>query len=122
MLQPILVILSSVLVGAVLGYVMGFSIAAHPDVMAGVRPKTNSKFLLFMARPTASFSFLEGILFLLVMLAWLPTFFALFAVPAMIGNQLGVQDSVTITVAYVVLGGVLLFARRFGVKAWNALT
>ncbi len=120
-LSSALVILSAVCVGSLIGYIFGFAMSAHSDVMNGVRPRTNNRFLLFIARPTASFNFVEGIVFFFLMLAWLPIFFGLCAVPAIIGNKLGIDDALLIKVTYAVFVGVVFVARRYGAKAWSAL-
>jgi hypothetical protein len=95
--------------------------ASHNDVIAGVRPRTESKFLRFLARPTATLSSAEKIMFAPLMIFWVPMFFGLFAIPAIIGNALSVDDNVTVKVTYAVLSGALLIARKFGKRAWNAL-
>lgn len=120
-LYSALVILSGVLVGSIVGYIFGFATASHPDVMAGACPKTNNKILRFFARRTATLNWWEGSLFVIVMLAWIPVFFGLCAVPAMLGNQLNIDDPVTIRITYLIFAGALFFARRFGIKGWRNL-
>lgn len=120
-LNPALVVLSAVLVGSIIGYIFGFAVASHADVLEGVRPRTNNKFLLFIARPTADFKWWEGIMFAIAMLAWIPIFFGLCAVPALIGNGLAIDDPMIFKVTYVIFGCVLFFARRFGAKVWRNL-
>jgi hypothetical protein len=120
-LYSMLVFLSGVLIGSVVGYIYGFATASHADVMAGVCPRTNNKILIFFARPTATLNWWEGSLFVIVMLAYIPIFFGLFAVPAVIGIKLNIDDPITIKVTYSISVGALLFARRFGTKAWRNL-
>ena len=120
-LSAALVILSAICVGGLIGYISGFAMSAHSDVMSGVRPRTNNRFLLFMARPTASFNFAEGIVFLFLMLAWIPIFLGLCAIPAIIGSKLDIDDSLLIKVTYAVFVGAAFLARRYGAKAWGAL-
>lgn len=116
-----LVILSAISVGGLIGYIFGFAMSAHSDVISGLRPRTNNRFLLFIARPTASFNFVERVVFFFLMLAWLPTFFGLCAVPAIVGTKLGVDDPLLIEVTYAVFVGFAYFSRRYGAKAWSAL-
>jgi hypothetical protein len=120
-LYSALVILCGVLIGSALGYLFGFVNASHADVMAGVSPRTNNKILLFFARRTAYLNWWEGSVFFIVILAWIPLFFGLCAVPIVIGNILDVDDPVTTRVAYLMFVGGLFFARRFGAKAWRNL-
>ncbi len=116
-----LIILSAVCAGGIIGYIFGFAIAAHPDVVEGVRPKTNNRFLLLIARPTASLNPVERIVFIFVMLAWLAIFFGLCAVPALVATKLGVDDLLLVKVAYLIFAGVSFYARRYGAKAWRIL-
>jgi len=120
-LYSALVILSGALIGSIVGYIFGFATASHPDVMAGVRPRTNNKILMFFARPTATLNWWEGSLFVIVMLAWIPIFFLLLAVPALIGIKFNIDDPVTVRVTYLIAVGALFFVRRFGAKAWGDL-
>ena len=120
-LSVALIILSAVCVGGLIGYIFGFAMSAHPDVVNGVCPRTNNRFLLFIARPTTSFNSVERIVFFFLMLAWLPIFFGLCAVPAMVGTKLAGDDPLLIKVTYAVFIGVSFVTRRFGAKAWAAL-
>ena len=67
-------IFSAIFVGVVIGYITGFAMSAHPDILQGLKPRTNNKLLLLIARPTASFNYLERVMFIIIMLAWIPVF------------------------------------------------
>lgn len=120
-LYSALIILSGVLIGSIVGYIFGFATASHADVMAGVRPRTNNKILIFFARPTATLNWWEGSVFAIVMLVYIPIFFGLFAVPLVIGIKLNIDDPITIRFTYSICAGAVFFTRHFGTKAWRNL-
>jgi hypothetical protein len=116
-----LVSASSIGAGAAVGFVLGFSVASHADVLRGVRPQTQNRLVLFLARPTSEFNFLEGVVFLGLMATWLGVFFALCALPALVAGRFGVEAEMLIPVGY----GVFLVSgwlgRRFGAHVWKVI-
>jgi hypothetical protein len=119
-LSSTLTILSAICAGAVMGYIFGFVRSAHFDVMSGVRPRTNNRFLIFICPPTASYNFAEGLVFLFLMLAWIPIFFGLCSVPVIVGSKLGLGIPF-VKMTYVGYFAAMLTFLRYGAKAWSAL-
>ena len=121
-LPAFLVALCGVGAGALVGVVFGFSIASHADVLRGVRPNTTNRLILFLARPTSEFGLFGGILFVVLMLAWLAVFFGLCALPAIAAQRLTGDGPPLVLVAYGFFAVATWLGRRFGAHAWGALT
>ena len=116
------VMCASVAAGGVLGFVLGFSVASHADVLRGVRPTTRNPLVRFLARPTSEFTLCQGILFLILMVAWLAAFFILFAIPAVASSKFTADLEWLPLVGYSLLLGSGWLGRRFGAHVWWAIT
>lgn len=117
-----LVALSSLAAGGIVGFVFGFSLASHADVLRGVRPATTNRLVLFLARPTSEFRLLESLLFLILMGTWLAVFFALCAVPAVVAGRFLGDAELLMPVGYVLFVVAGWFGRRFGKHVWWAMS
>lgn len=115
------VFITAIAVGAVGGIVFGFSLASHPDIMAGRRPNTSSRFLRWICRPTREFGFAEGVLFVLLMLTWIVVFVALLAVPVLLAAKVDGDNSPLVVIAMATAVGVSFFARSIGRRLWQRL-
>jgi hypothetical protein len=113
------VVVSGFAVGGVIGTIFGFSLASHYDVMAGKRPTTSNRFLRWICRPTREFGVVEGLFFVLLILAWMVMFFALFAVPVLVAIKLDGEDSPLMGVAVASVVAASYFARHLGRKLWQ---
>ena len=111
----------SLLAGGVAGFVMGFSLTAHPDILRGVRPATTSRFLLFICRETKELNFVEGIAMLVLVLGWLVIFFALCGVPAVLAGHLGGASATLPTLGYVSFVAAWWVFRKYGAHAWRVI-
>ena len=67
-------VISSVAICFLIGHVLGFSYTSHNDVLAGKRPNSKNKFILFVARPTSEIKGASFIVFLLALMLWLIVF------------------------------------------------
>ena len=113
------VVITGLAVGCLIGIIFGFSLASHYDVLAGRRPTTSNRFLRWLCRPTREFGLIEGILFVMLMLAWLAAFFALCAIPVVVAAKIDGEDSSLIGIAIVSFVGSSYFARGLGRKLWQ---
>lgn len=121
MLNALVVGVVGLLAGAVLGIVMGFAMASHTDVLMGVRPKTNNRFIKFIARPTAELTFLEGAAFLVIMALWLLVFFGLVLAPAFVSARL-LGDESFLLLGIACQGASWWLGQKFGAHLWRKLT
>ena len=110
---------TGLVVGCLIGTIFGFSLASHYDVLAGRRPTASNRFLRWLCRPTREYGLIEGILFVLLMLAWLVVFFALCAIPVAVAAKIDGDDSSLIGVAIVSFVAASYFARGLGRKLWQ---
>ena len=78
----VLVGLAGAAAGGIVGFVFGFAVSSHHDVLRGIRPDTQNRFLLFMCRPTAGLRPIETLMIFLLLCVWLVLFFLLLAAPA----------------------------------------
>lgn len=117
-----LVSVASLAAGGIVGFVFGFSLASHADVLRGVRPATTNRLVLFLARPTSEFRLLESLLFLILMGTWLAIFFALCAVPAIIADRFLDDTELLMPVAYVLFVAAGWLGNRFGKHVWWAMS
>ena len=118
----ILIALCSVMAGGLLGTVLGFSFASHPDVMRGVRPRTRNRFLLLICRPTASLSLPELAFFLAMLAVWLVIFFALCSVPALAAKGMGNGSRPSLYTGYALFIVAWWLAHFVGARIWRSLT
>lgn len=118
-ISAILQIFSAVIAGGVIGVIFGFSIASHNDVLRGVRPLTQNRFILFLARPTSEFSFFEGVLFFALILAWLVAFFAICAVPAFVSSKMSNGGLIAAEIVYAIFVLAGWLGRKFGAHIWK---
>jgi hypothetical protein len=117
-----LVSLSSLAAGGIVGFVFGFSLASHADVLRGVRPATTNRLVLFLARPTSEFRLHESLLFLILMGTWLAVFFALCAVPAIVAGRFLPDTELLMPVGYLLFVAAGWLGRRFGKHVWWAMS
>lgn len=122
MLSAVLVAIVGVVCGGIVGVVFGFSATSHPDVLRGVRPDTNSRIIRFLARPTAEMSPAEGLLFILLMLAWLGVFFGLMLLPGVAAGRLTEDTVPLVPVAYVFTAVAGWLGFKFGAHAWRTMS
>jgi len=120
MINVIVVLVIGLAAGAILGIISGFSMASHRDVLLGMKPRTTNRLVLFLARPANDLNFSHGLLFLLLLVAWIATFFALVAAPAIAASRLG-DGSPLILFAYAAGAVGWWRGRRFGASIWDAL-
>jgi hypothetical protein len=118
----VVVLLVSLAAGAVLGVVLGFSLASHNDVLRGVRPNTNNRLIVFLARPTSEMRGSQAVIFLLLMLVWLVVFFGLLAVPALAAQHLAGEGPPLHLPAYGVAAVAWWLGSRFGANAWKTIS
>lgn len=117
-----LVLVSSLAAGGIIGFVFGFSLASHTDVLRGVRPATTNRLVLFLARPTSEFRLLEALLFLILMGTWLAVFFALCAVPAIVAGRFLDETEFLMPIGYVLFIAAGWLGQRFGKHVWWAMS
>lgn len=117
-----LVILTALFSGAAIGCAFGFAIASHGDSTAGIRPRTGNALVRFISKRPAEYNFFEGLAFAILMIAWLPIFFGLCALPYILADQAIIDDSFKVNVLYIAFGLALLLSRGLGARAWNTFT
>lgn len=71
----------SIVIYLIVGFVVGFVTTSHHYVLAGYRPKTSNKLILFLARPTRDITGFQKLIYALAMIIWVPIFFTLIALP-----------------------------------------
>jgi hypothetical protein len=117
-----LVSIASLAAGGIVGFVFGFSLASHADVLRGVRPATTNRLVLFLARPTSELRLLESLLLLVLIGAWLVVFFALCAVPAVVAGRFLDDAELLTPVGYILFMSAGWLGRRFGKHVWWAMS
>jgi hypothetical protein len=122
MLSALLVTAVGLFAGGVLGVVVGFSFASHKDVLRGVRPTTKNKLIVFLARPTTDLSLTEGVIFLLLIVAWLAVFIALLLLPGVAAERLSGDGPPLILPAYGAAVAAWWLGQKFGAHAWGAMS
>lgn len=122
MLSAVLVAIVGAVCGGIVGVVFGFSATSHTDVLRGVRPVTNSRIIRFLARPTAEMSPAEGVLFVLLILAWLAVFFGLMLLPAVAAGRLTEDTVPLVPLAYGVTAVAWWLGFKFGAHAWRTMS
>lgn len=111
----------AVITGGFLGIIYGFGQASHQDVLVGFRPNTNNRFLLFFCRPTSEFSFIEAILFFLLIIGWLVLFILLCAAPIVVASRLSGEENIAINISLVVFFVAAYVTRNIGKNLWFRL-
>jgi hypothetical protein len=112
----------SAVAGGLLGFLVGFCFASHADVLRGVRPSTSNFLVRFLARPTSEFTFLEGVMLLVLMIVWLAVCVLLCAVPVIATLRFTADLESSPLFAYAVFVASGWFGRRFGAHAWWAMS
>lgn len=115
-------VIVSLMAGGIVGFVTGFSLAAHPDIQRGVRPHTTNRLLSFMCRETKELNLAEGLVLLLLLLGWLVLFFALCALPAVVAVRLGDGSDRLFMAGYPSFAIAWWLLRNLGARAWIAMT
>jgi len=122
MLNVIVVIVVSLMCGFVVGAILGFSFAAHPTILEGARPRTNSRIVLFLARPTSELDGAELVLFAVTMLLWAAVLFGLCGLPFYLHSMLmpGSRNLLIASICTFIV--VTLLSTRLGRSKWLSLT
>jgi len=113
--------LVAVITGSCLGIISGFSIASQKDVLAGFRPNTNNRFLLFVCRPTSELTFVDAILFVLLLVTWLALFVILIVAPAIVALQIDQENELAVRVSLVIVAVFIFISRNIGKNLWDRL-
>jgi hypothetical protein len=110
------VILVTLISYSILGYIIGFALAAHKDILNGVRPESNNILIMFLGRPTNEIKGIQKLIFVIGILIWTICFFVLCALPFAM-----VEHYVPEFIDYVTYSAIpLLLASKFaGSRAWK---
>ncbi|MBV8034943.1 hypothetical protein [Roseateles sp.] len=121
-LPPSLVAIFGLACGAAVGFVFGFALTSHADVLRGIRPNTKNRLVLFLARPTSEMGLLSSVLFLAIMCAWLAVLFGPCALPAIASEHLSGDGPPLILLAYGCFALAAWLGRSFGAHAWRVMS
>ena len=111
----------AVITGGCLGIIFGFSLASHKDVLAGFRPNTKNRFLLFICRPASELSSIETVLFFFLIFGWFALFAFFCAAPAIVAVRLDGEGTPAMTISLTVLCVVSYVTRNIGKNLWLRL-
>ncbi len=114
----VIVALVALLIYLFLGYVFGFAVASHNDILKGKRPITSNKLINFLARPTKEIQGIEKIIFIAGMLIWTIIFFLFVAVPVILAQKIAPNISEYVIYFLVPL---MFIGRYIGIKSWKKL-
>jgi hypothetical protein len=103
----IVVALAAAVCGGVIGFVQGFAMTAHGDVMSGIRVPTRYRLLGMFARPSSELTSAETLLVFAMILGWCAVFLGLCMLPFWVAGHLQLDDAlftiaVSALVAYIV--------------------
>ena len=108
----------SVVIYLIVGFVVGFAITSHHYVLAGYRPNTTNKLILFLARPTSEIKGFQKLIYALSMLIWVPFFFTLIALPIVLSGKYAPDITQFILVGIIPVG---FIGKIIGAKKWQSL-
>jgi hypothetical protein len=114
-----IVTLAAIAAGTIVGFVFGFGIAAHKDILSGVRPNTTSRLLLLMCRPSRELSSTETLTVFAVLVVWLVLFLALIGAPIVVADKLVGSSAGPVVLA--ILGAGVITGRVAGRKTWKGM-
>ena len=112
----VVVLLATLIIYIGLGYIFGFAVASHNDVLSGVRPESNNKFITFICRPTTEIKGVEKLIFSVGMIIWTLCFFALIALPVVLASKNSPEYSDYIIYAIIPL---MFAGKLFGALSWK---
>jgi hypothetical protein len=116
-----LVGLAGAAAGGIVGFAFGFAMNSHHDVLRGIRPDTQNRFLLFMCRPTAGLRPIETLVMFLLVCGWLALFFLLVAAPAIAAQHFTPDHATAPLIAYGAFLACAWALSRLGAHAWRTL-
>jgi hypothetical protein len=107
--------------GGTVGFVFGFALSGHHDVLRGIRPDTQNRLLLFICRPTADLRPIETLVMFLLLCVWLALFLFLLAAPAIAAQHFTPDSPTAPLIAYGTFLASGWILSRFGAHAWRTL-
>ena len=102
----------------ILGTILGFALSSHKDVLAGYRPNTNNRLILFLARPTQNIRGIEKVIFVIGMLLWFPVFIGLVAAPIVLASKYAPDSEQLI---FLMLIPCAIVGKLYGSYKWRKL-
>ena len=108
----------SIVIYLIVGFVVGFVTTSHHYVLAGYRPKTSNKLILFLARPTRDITGFQKLIYALAMIIWVPIFFTLIALPIILSGKYASEMTTYILIGLIPIGFV---GKLIGAKKWESL-
>jgi hypothetical protein len=115
----VIAIFVAIMCGAILGFVQGFSMAAHHDVLAGVRVNFRFKLLTLFARPSAELSSGQTLVVFAFVILWLLIFLGSVAAAFFMPLKLGIDEAAPITVALFFVTVFIMW--RVGRAKWESI-
>jgi hypothetical protein len=112
------IVLISLIIYPCLGYIIGFSLTAHKDILNGVRPNSQNKVVLFLARPTSEIKGIEKLIFIVGILIWTVSFFLLATLPVILAEKFSLEISEYAGYAIIPL---MIVGKLAGDKAWKTI-
>lgn len=114
----IAIVIVSVILYMLLGVILGFSLSSHKGVLAGRRPNTKNRFILFLARPTQNIRGIEKAIFAVGIVVWFPLFIALVATPIVLASKYAPELEQLI---FIMLVPCALVGKMYGSYKWRKL-
>lgn len=114
----IAIVLVSGILYMLLGVILGFSLSSHKDVLAGRRPNTTNRFILFLARPTQNIRGIDKVIFAVGIVLWFPLFIALVATPIVLASKYAPELE---QLVFIMLVPCALVGKIYGSYKWRRL-
>ena len=102
----------------IFGVIIGFSASSHKDVLAGHKPNTKSRIILFLARPTREIRGLQRLLFIICMLLWIPVFLTIGGAPILLAAKYAPEYLQTV---FILLVPCVIIGKLYGSHKWRQL-
>ena len=114
----IVTVIVGLVAGLCVGLVGGFGLAANAHASSGVSRAFSNPILRWIGRPTNNLSFVDAVLYLILIAGWLVIFFALCATPFLVAAKLSVAESLLLWVATIPLVAGILLGKVVGKNLW----